>query len=346
MINKLLIFLFSLLASLLMIEYILHIVNITITLQRGEWINKQFRIFDNQVCITKPEFKTIINTPKQKYEKLIIALGDSFTEGFPTNNNGYPEQLQSLINSKYGVKQNFKIVNFGLGDSGPDQQLRIFKEQILPSMKPDAVIWSFYPNDIWDNVIFAMYDISPTNTLDKLDCRFNYLYARNFIKNLPIPNTIKQQSLVFRLLLKSTETLINLRIPQQYRKKPEEWGYNKLVLEINEMERLSQQYNFEIYYVIIAPQSVYMTNLDDNLKTQNQNYTKMLNLIKKINNNSTIDINFNNENASIPNNFSDNKRDPNVLGAHHYNEFGYQHFAEIVFNYLSKTSKTLQLLKE
>ena len=79
----------------------------------------------------------------------VVMIGDAFTEGTLSKGPTYPSVLQNLL---LHAGWHVNMVNMGLAKSGPDQHLRLFKQYLLPKLTPDIVIWTFYANDIWDNI--------------------------------------------------------------------------------------------------------------------------------------------------------------------------------------------------
>ena len=86
---------------------------------------------------------------ERESDQLIIALGDSFTDGYPVarcpgrrppcpHDDSYPGILEQLLSQK---GQDVSVVRAGMTDTGPDQQLRLFKKYILPTFKPKIVVW-------------------------------------------------------------------------------------------------------------------------------------------------------------------------------------------------------------
>jgi hypothetical protein len=89
---------------------------------------------------------------------LVLSIGDSFTEGYPVEpEDAYPEVLRRRLES-HGLR--VEVANAGMGDSGPDQQLRLLETRLLPRLHPKVVIWTLYPNDLWDNALKAVYAIA------------------------------------------------------------------------------------------------------------------------------------------------------------------------------------------
>ena len=89
-----------------------------------------------------PEYySAYLETPS---DQMIIALGDSFTDGYPVTrchkrrppcprDDSYPGVLERLLSRD---DQTISVVRAGMTDSGPDQQLRLFKKYILPHSGP------------------------------------------------------------------------------------------------------------------------------------------------------------------------------------------------------------------
>ncbi len=122
-----------------------------------------------------------------------MTLGDSFTEGYPVyNGKTYPDVLRGLLSN---AECRINVINAGQGDTGTDQQLKMFTRYILPRLKPDVVIWSIYPNDIMDNVEKAVYTVSDNNKFVPLDGPKSWLSIRQFIyDNFPLPAPVKKEA--------------------------------------------------------------------------------------------------------------------------------------------------------
>lgn len=350
--KRLLLLICSMLIALGCVEFLLRKLNIPKFLV-SEWsLHTADRAGDAKACIINSPFYSKIQHTKKPGERLVFAIGDSFTEGYPVQGEGYPERLQEKFEKEYG--DSLRIINFGIADSGTDQQMRIFKEFILPAIKPDIVIWSLYPNDIYDNVNYAMYTISSNNTLQPIDCKKSFLYVRWRLNTAPLPRIVKDSKL-FTLFLKSTEILIEHRVPEQFKKDVSLWGYIKLIKEIDEISALARENNFEIYYVFIAPQVIYGLGENEWLV---QKYDLMKQIKTRIKpQDHIIDIDFRMiteiESQKIFGKpidvgkelFADNSQDVNLLGDRHFNARGYQLFADMVFNSLVKNSAVIQQIK-
>ena len=208
---------------------------------------------------------------KQESDQLIVALGDSFTDGYPVarcpgrrppcpNDDSYPGVLEKLLSQN---NQAVSVVRAGMTDTGPDQQLRLFKKYILPNFRPQIVVWQFYSNDTVNNVLYSTYDISDTNELILLDAKSNWSYQRLRLYNLiPLPESIKKQSRLVKLTMSYFENKRFSQVPKHFVDDPREWGRKKIVLAIEEMTRLSKLRNFQLYLVLVAPQAYYLKAAD------------------------------------------------------------------------------------
>ena len=288
-------------------------------------------------------------------DQLIIALGDSFTDGYPVTrcpgrrppcprDDSYPGVLERLFSQD---DQTISVVRAGMTDSGPDQQLRLFKKYILPTFQPQIVVWQFYSNDTVNNVLYSTYDISDTSELTLLDGKYNWSFRRLRLYNLiPLPESIKKQSRLIKLTMSYFERERFSQVPDNFKDDPREWGRNKIVLEIEEMKRLSKIHNFELYLVLVAPQAYYMKAADptwnwpdqwDSRETEYQilkdlfkhqpNYISGEFTAEEIRNVTGVPV------TSISDTlFATSKRDKALQGIRHFNEVGYEVLARAIAN--------------
>lgn len=189
----------------------------------------------------------------------IVTLGDSFTEGYPVrSSNAYPAVMERLLEAR---KCRTRVINAGIGATGPDQHLRLLSEVVLPRVKPDVVVWQLYENDILDNVRQAVYGIE-RGALEPWTARGHWMYQRRvFYDALPLPASIKVGSPLLRLWFRALEALGDPRVPKDPRTQ-REWSARKIRLEIAELERLAAERGFETYYVLLSSQGRYLAALD------------------------------------------------------------------------------------
>ena len=340
---------FSVFFTLLLIEFILQRFYITPTISSEHVLGSEFHQINKDTIVDYKHFHD-----SSYYESItnkdikIVALGDSFTWGFPVNfKDTYPSVLESLFNSK-----SIAVLNMGLGDSGPDQHLKVFQKYVLSEIKPDIVIWQFYPNDTWDNLSYPLYSISDSGNLKELDTTNNWLYKREVVyKKFSFLGDFREKSLIIRWFLSFIEKKLKYNEIPQETKDWTIWGRDKIAKEIKIMNQLAVENNFEVYFILIAPQSLYDSTFDNeywSIKEYHKLY-KILSLQKNF-----IDIDFTNNNidnitnknilkiatnsAKVENIFLDETRDPNPYGDRHFNELGYALMAELIYKNIEKAT--------
>ena len=343
-ISPLLLVVMGICVGIVTVELVLRVFSYKPKLQRAFYLTAAWYVPDNETIVIKPAFLREDYFSSNNNETTIVTLGDSFTEGYPVfNGKTYPDVLKGLL---WDAGCRVNVINAGQGDTGTDQHLKLFTTYILPRLKPDIVIWSIYSNDILDNVEKAVYTISGNNKLIPIDGPKSWFSIRQLIYDkFPLSATIKNDSYLFNLLLKSTERLQRWQVPETYKNNAEEWGLQKIKLAVDEMNRLAKTYGFEIYYVIITNQSVYLQQADtlkwkDNIRAVSHRKIEAMlgdqgNIINARFNNPYIRSGTKDENPTgAPDIFADEKRDGNVLGDRHFNETGYRLLADKVFQHL------------
>ena len=83
----------------------------------------------------------------------IVLLGDSFTFGIGVN-DGY--EFGAIMGDK--LKQDYNVLNLGIGGWGLTQEIRVFYE-IAQSYNPEIAIIFFFSNDPYDNILDAVTEI-------------------------------------------------------------------------------------------------------------------------------------------------------------------------------------------
>ncbi|MBT3217649.1 MAG: hypothetical protein HN348_01040 [Proteobacteria bacterium] len=227
-------------------------------------------VLDDDVIVMTPKFTHDKFYHRTKDRYLLVALGDSFTEGYPVarcedprvtceKDDSWPGSLANNLSDR-GVS--IQVVNAGYSESGPDQHLRHFTDHILPRLKPDIVIWQFCANDLLDNYIFPTYSIE-NGELTPLSGRDNWLWKRqNFWNKLPLPQWVKSRSRVLQALTFVFQSNSRQQVPEQYKSDPRQWSIDKLEKEIAMMNHLAEEVGFQVYFVLIAPQSIYLRETD------------------------------------------------------------------------------------
>ncbi len=279
----------------------------------------------------------------------IVALGDSFTAGFRVAKDWrYPEILRRLLH-RTGHSGN--VMNFGMGDTGPDQHLRLLKEHVLPQVTPAAVVWTFYPNDLEDNIRQATYTIED-RSLVPLDGRQHWLFQRKSLFDaIPLPASFKASSPLLRLAFWTMEATrvwgsVDHELPERI-----DWAAAKVHLAVVEMERLSAEHGFEVYYVLIAPQSAYLPDPERLPSPSTIRPYRILNeILRDVDGFVSADFGTIHARPTSPEArrlkpptgpdgiFASGERDPARLGDRHFNEIGFLLLAEVVARNLLASS--------
>ncbi len=344
-IAPLLLTILGLIVSIFIIEIGLRVFRYKPELERDFYLTSNWRVLDKETIMINPRFLKDDFYTSGDYDKTIVTLGDSFTEGFPVGEGKtYPDVLKELLQI---VGSRVNVINVGLGDSGTDQHLKLFTRYILPRLKPDVLIWSIYPNDVWDNMEKAVYTISDNNRLIPKDVSKSWLYRRQLIYDwFPLSASMKQESYLLNILLKSTEILKFSQIPQEYKGKSEEWGLKKILMAVEEMNRLAERHGFTVYYILIAPQALYLEEVDSQKWKTYPTLIQYRRIEAMLHDRvDFINARFDNpylrfetkagNTMETPDIFADGKRDRNRIGDRHFNEIGYQLLAQKVLKNLS-----------
>lgn len=292
----------------------------------SEWVlDTEWRVLDSDVILIHQCFKSEDHYRLEDPElPTIVTLGDSFTRGFPVPEElSYPALLEQLL-AEGGFPVN--VINMGLGDSGSDRHLRLLTDFLLPRIDPAIVIWTFYPNDIWDNVSAPAYDIQG-DELVRLNGNVQWMAQRQrFYRAFPLPGPVKMNSYLFRLLLKAFEDIgIWLAVPAGFRDDPSCWSLAKINREMREIERLGESHGFLVYYALIAPEAMYLAADNDEWLDHwtVKDYHRLAELLGDGN---FVNLFF--DDSDMDTLFAGSEIDPQLMGDHHCAEPGYRLIAE------------------
>ncbi len=253
---------------------------------------------------------------------LVLAIGDSFTYGFPVDPpDAYPPVLERLL-ARHGIA--VTVRNAGMGDSGPDQQLRLLETRLLPRLEPAVVVWQLYSNDVWDNLTKSVYRLVddrlvPVSGADHWIARRQRIFDRT-----PLPAAVKKNSRVFRLLLRFVERHAEPRPPEN----SVDWAIAKISHELDEIQRLARVHGFVPYVVLVHPQSAYLSSIQGpwqvmwNVKADQQ-------LAALLQGRPGVIDGYLGADAG-DRDFADDGRDAALRGDRHLNEHGYARLAAIV----------------
>ena len=254
---------------------------------------------------------------------LVLSICDSFTEGFPVDlsTRAYPAVLERLLARRGST---VTVRNAGMGDTGPDQQLRLLETYLLPRFRPVVVVWQLYANDVWDNIDKSLYRLVD-DQLVPLSGAHHWLARRQRLYDwTPLPAAVKQNSRLFRLLLRVVERSAQPRPPED----SIDWSVAKIAHELDAFDRLARDRGFVPYVALVHPQSTYLVNVEGpwqrmwNIQTDQ----RLLALLR-----GRADFIDGGLGANAADgDFADDGRDHNLRGDRHLNERGYARLAAIV----------------
>ncbi len=272
----------------------------------------------------------------------IAVIGDSFSAcGMFVRFTCYPMLIQAMLNNE-GKK--VTITSYAAGGNNPDRELRFFTDKVLPT-HPALVIWQFYANDVWENVLFPTYTISADHQLTKISGAENWAYKRQvFFEKLPMKQFMLR-TFVVRFVLRMFE-----HSRYYYSQGNDEdriaWGLEKIRLEIEEMNRLAGIYGFKVLYFQIPSQSIYLDDVPPPeyrwIRGHNtQVYTAIEEVLKK--QDGYVPVQFTTLTSSesgvlgaasepVQDRYYMHEDDANILGDKHLNQAGYQVVADHLLN--------------
>jgi hypothetical protein len=301
-------------------------------LSSGWMLSSENRVSNEHTISIDPRFLTDETyTPYQVSAptQLIVTLGDSYTQGVPVSfAEAYPSALEQILQRQ---SKDVKVLNAGLGDSSPEQQMTLLTKYVLPRVHPDIVIWQFYPNDSLDNATKALFAVSSAGELTPLEARDNWMYRRQrFYERAPLPASFKNGSYLFHLLLRRYEPDRLAAVPKGA--DPTSWGRQKIPLNISRMQALASQHNFKLYLALVAPQAAYEA-VEANTPAHDE-WTEYPNLLEVLEQHPNfIHVKFDPATIEAARGngggiFSEADRDPNPFGMRHFNSSGYALMAQ------------------
>jgi hypothetical protein len=306
---------------------------------------------DDTLIYTKKEVKDERNDVINTNQNTVIALGDSFVHGGSVDYfHSFPFRLQKIFNDN---KVDYTVVNLGVTGYSNDQEFRLFDEYMKHGNRPKVVVWAFYANDIYENQTQATYDLDQNGDLIPLDSRNNWIYKRQvFYDAIPFERKVKNRSFILNQTLFLFELQKIIPKMEKYSHNYTLWSIDKITKEVDLMDQLASQYGFSVYYVLVYPQAYYMPHEQVDSKTQWAliDNNRIYNILHSKNNfipldfsetQSLISASVSGAQTTIVDSiFSDGKTDTLIQkGTRHFNERGYQLFAERVFDVIRQTIK-------
>ena len=297
----------------------------------SEWSLGKPRWSDRELIFSPPTFRRPRHYIVDRERQTIVTLGDSFTKGYPVAQKvNYP----SLLRERLAADGNpTNVVDVGMGDTGTDQQLRLFERDVIPRVDPDIVVWQLYPNDEWDNLIKPIYEIR-NDALVQRDVTNDWFYVRGQLyRRVPLRSWLTESSYLFRHLLKMAERWQGSAVQEAFAEKPWLWGFEKVRLALVRMKSLAQAHDFRLYFVLVAPQALYFSRETRSPESDRfmRGYDRLFELSSS--EPTFIDARFHefDDRGPAEEIFVDGSRDLSAPGGRHFNEAGYRRLADLVY---------------
>jgi hypothetical protein len=270
---KWLLSLFSVILTVVLLELVLHISGYTPKPIYWSWavdgrlytidsklIYKQVTSYTN----TEQELYTDMKGYKlhgegenlQEHSKQVAVVGDSFVWGNTAMNFTYPYILQEKL--KEQTKQAYKVTNAGMSGYGTDQQYVFIKDNVIPELDPEVIVWNVNLNDVGDDVYRPLFDLKD-GSLRPIPGWVHSIYLQGLVSNI-IGRTLLKHTLLANLIIYSIEYVKLFQIsatPDQ----AAQWSLQKKSILFKEMKKLCNEKQIQLVFVI-SPSQRYVEKLE------------------------------------------------------------------------------------
>lgn len=188
--------------------------------------------------------------------KRVAVVGDSVVWGNTPMNGTYPYLLQELITQQ--TKQRYIVTNAGISGYGTDQQYLFIKDDVIPEVSPEIIVWNVNINDITDNIHRPLFDLKDEK-LHFIPGWKHSIYLQGLVLNILGHSPLKH-TLLANLILHSLEHVEFFRISTN----PEQathWSLQKMTVLFREMKKLCNEKQIELVFVI-SPSQRYIEKLE------------------------------------------------------------------------------------
>ncbi len=263
-IEKMIIFLISFLLALTFLEIVLRISPANFPIGKP-WQNSGYYTLDSnriyRIKANQQTSKSAISdkdgfrfNPSHKKvgsnQQRIAMVGDSFTYGHGVlHHQTYPFFLEKKLNS---LGYDIWVDNAGVPGYGPDQEFVYLKEEIIPKIRPDFIIWNLSLNDEFDSNEACLFR-KHRDTYYQLSGRLNSLYFTQYYPPL-LPKIIRESKLLSFLLSLFPERY-TLGCTQNKKISGEEFA-EKLNFLLNEVKVLLSSSNAQLLVTIIPDKHI------------------------------------------------------------------------------------------
>jgi hypothetical protein len=257
-----------------------------------------------------------LDSVQLKHKSIIIALGDSFTEG-----NGTPSDstMPHLLESKLNKNGNYKVINAGVHGSDPIYCYRLFYTQLL-RFNPKIVMLTINISDVIDVMCKNGFDrFKDGKVVYKTAPKWEYFYAASRLFRLIVCNIFKYDPYL----------LVN----QQSKNIRYKMALQQIVDCIHDFEALGKKFNFN-FVLIYQPHLFDFSTVNNTMRIDYnfENDLKKLYISNKLPD-ETIFL----KDSLIQYHLIDTTRIYNYYWKHdyHFKPVGYDAWANYLYNYFS-----------
>ena len=234
--------------------------------------NKSCNEPEEKLLTHKVTYSYPINSSHDSNQECIdvLFLGDSFTDSPWTElEYEYPVYFSQLLaNHKQQCVKQLRLATGGVNN---DQEFLRLKD-VLKEIKPDIIIWQFYENDVWENVVFEILKVEKSRIVRR-NTFFNSLFLAGFInqrmpfiKNTPLGDYLlylgeRRDVFDYWSTKLSASNLLAL-------------NQKKIPLLLKEAEKLSTLYEFDLYTTLSPLECQFVLQYKDECRAEMQNFLR------------------------------------------------------------------------
>jgi lysophospholipase L1-like esterase len=258
---KLALGLFSVLATLIVLEFVLSALFEPVL--RVWQVQELFQLDDEMIYSLRPnrervamgeEFTERASTnsiglrddpirPRAEYDERIVVLGDSMIFGHGVDDaESFPNQLEAVLRDP---QRNVDVINAGIKGYGTDGAFKLWTSRLAKlGLEPDLVIFAIYSNDLHDNIGQPLYSIEH-GALVPLDPSKNWIY---FLGNIErrAPEFLRNRILYGLVLSRFVGRDVYGVLPELNEAELIDWAARKALLQVRDLAALGEREGFRV----------------------------------------------------------------------------------------------------
>lgn len=175
---------------------------------------------------------------KPKGTKRIISLGDSFTVGYEVQ---VEECFSSVLERELGRRgHSVEVINAGVSGFSNAEEVLYFERELI-KYAPDAVLLSFFTNDLEDNVRTGLFALEKGTLVPRRESYVPAGRLGDFLNTNPLFNFLAGYSNAFVLLKEQTTRIVKRQAIKQNEANEEQASDSKQEGEGDERTRDQQR---------------------------------------------------------------------------------------------------------